>query len=90
MTSIVLAVSDGKQKHVLNYAYQDREIVLDAGQTSADIPPLNIRVVTSGQKIDQAMAHEGYAFSPMFTLSLRKKLCEKETMVTWLNLEKKN
>lgn len=90
MTSIVLAVSDGKQKHVLNYAYQDREIVLSAGQASADIPPLNIRVVASGQKIDQAMAHEGYAFSPMFTLSLRKKLCEKETMVTWLNLEKKN
>ena len=33
---------------------------------------------------------EGYGFSPMFTLGIRKEIRENEEVSTWLRLEKAN
>ena len=33
---------------------------------------------------------EGYAFSPMYTLGMNKKITEGEVVTTWLNLAKAN
>ena len=90
MYPLKLFVENEEETQMLNYAYQDRKITCAQGRAIVDIPPLNVRVIHSGKDVLSSYAHEGYAFSPMFTLGVKKMVGIKEMMSTWLKLEKKN
>lgn len=90
MKVITLKVENEEEAKTLDYEYKDRLIKTSGGVASALIPPLNVAMKISGEDIDEVSAHEGYAFSPMFTLSAFKTINKKGVMKSWLNLEKKN
>ena len=74
MTNITLAVTGGDNEGSVKYEYKCREIV--SLKTDAKDASVYIR--------------EGYAFSPMYTLGMNKKITEGEVVTTWLNLAKAN
>ena len=80
-------LSAGAQSLV--YAYRCREIEAK-GTASARIDAVDTLVSLYGGAEDTCFAREGYAFSPMFTLGVRKELREKESVTTWLSLQKAN
>lgn len=73
----------------LVYAYRCRTAE-GTGTASARIDAVDTLVSMYGDEKDACFAREGYAFSPMFTLGVRKELKEKESITTWLRLQKAN
>ncbi|MBR1797384.1 MAG: hypothetical protein IJ757_05155 [Clostridiales bacterium] len=92
MTGITLSVEGGSGAGSLNYEYKCREIASEGGKTaSAVIPAIDTSVALSTDADDaKVYIREGYAFSPMYTLGMTKKITEGEEVTTWLNLEKAN
>ncbi|MCR5488289.1 MAG: hypothetical protein K6F35_12330 [Lachnospiraceae bacterium] len=91
MTGIVLTLSDGKRQKKIDYEYRCREEELEGGkvEAAARIPQVNTKLgFTCGAENATGHIREGYAFSPMFTLSFTGTLQEKEVFTTWLNLQK--
>ena len=83
-------ITRGEKTEEMVYAYRDRE-VCSANGTSAEavITPVNTKVsVLPGTRGCSSYAHEGYAFSPMFTLGLRGTLKNGGEVTSWLRLEK--
>lgn len=92
MSSLVLSAEKGTDKTTLPYEYKCREFMLkDADKVSCLVPPIEtlVSLVCEGRE-KEGYFKEGYAFSPMFTLGYKGKLCDKEVFTTWLNLEKGN
>lgn len=89
MTGIRLMVHGDDAKDLI-YAYRDREISAENGKSAeAVIPAIETRACVKPQMSGvQCYAHEGYAFSPMFTLGVRGSVKQGEEVVTWLSLEK--
>jgi len=84
MTVITLATD----KENLKYEYKDRSIEGSAF-ASAVIPPINTKVSVCAENAS-SYAREGYAFSPMFSLGVKKEIGEGECFKSWLKLEKEN
>jgi len=74
---------------VINYNYLCRE-VKDSGAVcaSAEIGAINTRVDFEPSGSAEVYVREGYAFSPMFTLGLKKKIGNGGEFVSWLRLKK--
>ncbi|MDD3260425.1 MAG: hypothetical protein PHU79_00710 [Oscillospiraceae bacterium] len=91
MTCVRLSAKGSEEKS-LQYAYKDRELAVAGGSSAtAEIPPIDTRVsVQTQMPAVQTYAHEGYAFSPMFTLGVRGSVKKGEEIVTWLSLEKES
>ncbi len=91
MTDITLCVGDGKTSSTVDYAYKCREeSIAHATSASAVIPQIQTRVSLECRDASRGSIREGYAFSPMFTLEMEAEKGEKETLTTWLRLEKAN
>ena len=88
MTGITLTCGS----KTINYEYKCREAAeTGAAEVSAVVPPIETKVSLSTEAKDaEGYIHEGYAFSPMFTLGYKKTMADKEVFSTWLNLEKAN
>lgn len=89
MTKLTLGVADKKMK----YAYKGRKITQNQtadNSTTAyvNIPDVLTKVETGGN-CDTLEVEEGIAFSPIYRLSLKKKLT-KGGFKTWLSLQKVN
>lgn len=92
MTHVVLSVKNKETTEQLQYAYECREAELQAAEEAAAvIPEIETKVTMLADGQDMAGYYrEGYAFSPMFTLGLKKKLKKGEVMRTWLSLQREN
>lgn len=89
MTSITLSVEGGKTPDSLKYEYKCRELSSEGGgKAVATIPAIDTRVSLETKDDAKVYIREGYAFSPMYTLGMTKKISEGEDITTWLNLEK--
>jgi hypothetical protein len=87
MTGITLEV-DGTKKESLSYAYRCRTIEGKDGVARAIIPQVQTALELEGEGAAPKV-EEGIAFSPMFRLSVSKKLI-KGGLKTWLSLKKAN
>lgn len=92
MTNITLAVTGGDNEGSVKYEYKCREIASQgASEASALIPDIDTLVSLKTDAKDASVyIREGYAFSPMYTLGMNKKITEGEVVTTWLNLAKAN
>ena len=92
MTNITLAVTGGDNEGSVKYEYKCREIASQgASEASALIPDIDTLVSLKTDAKDAShYIREGYAFSPMYTLGMNKKITEGEVVTTWLNLAKAN
>ncbi len=91
MTGITLSVSAPGKTVSIDYAYKCREAALEHAQAaSAVIPQIQTKVTVACRSETRGFIREGYAFSPMFTLGMEAEIGEKETLTTWLRLEKAN
>ena len=90
MTGITLkAVGDSEE--TISYEYRCRDAkVENAKAVSATVPAIETFVSMSTDCAMTGYIEEGYAFSPMFKLGLKKKISDKEVFSTWLNLAKAN
>lgn len=89
MTGITLSVEGGKTPDSLKYEYKCRELSSEDGSKAvATIPAIDTRVSLETKDDAKIYIREGYAFSPMYTLGMTKKISEGEDITTWLNLEK--
>ena len=92
MTNITLTVTGGDNEGSVKYEYKCREIASKgASEASALIPDIDTLVSLKTDAKDASVyIREGYAFSPMYTLGMNKKITEGEVVTTWLNLAKAN
>lgn len=91
MTEITLRLENADEKREIEYAYRCREQRLDGARSAAAIiPPINTALTLSCGGSAWGAIREGYAFSPMFTLSMTAKLKSGEAFSTWLKPEKAN
>ena len=92
MTGIKLSVTGGAEEKSIDYAYKCREAsVTGATASEAVIPAIETKVsLRTDAKEADCYIREGYAFSPMFTLGMKKQVKDKEVVSTWLKLEKAN
>jgi len=91
MKDVVLSVASQNAQKSIGYAYRCREESLDcAVSASALVPQIETRVSMECLGANRGFVREGYAFSPMFTLGMEAEIGEKETLTTWLRLEKAN
>ncbi len=88
MTGIRLWLEKAGEKRGIAYGYRCREDAMEQGAARALVPAIETRVSMEPEGAAQAYYKEGYAFSPMFTLGLRRELGENEEVSTWLRLEK--
>jgi len=81
--------AEGKKS--VAYAYKNRTETVSAVKTlDAVIPPVETRVSFGTHEEAEGYVTEGYAFSPMFTLGLRKHLGKGEVLTSWLSLQKES
>ncbi len=90
MKGIKLSVLDEKP-HTISYQYKCRELQSSkAKEVVGLIPQVATKIRMYSDHKTTGYVKEGYAFSPMYTLGLKKVLKESEVFVTWLKLEKAN
>lgn len=94
MTCVKLSVN-GKTTKSLSYEYKNRTITESASNrgasSSAVIGAINTKLSVSTLAADAtAYAAEGYAFSPMFSLGIKKSLKNGEELTVCLKTEKAN
>lgn len=88
MTGIVLEAK-GSDVRRIDYAYRCREEQTECAKSvSATIPAIATKISVLAQEDCTGYIREGYAFSPMYTLGLIKKIKEGEVIVSWLKPEK--
>lgn len=87
MTGITLSLHSKKEDISIDYAYKCREASLVEADAIAVIPQVQTKITFSGHHVT-GVIKEGYAFSPMFTIGVKKIVSESEAFETWLKLEK--
>lgn len=91
MSEIVLAAEGNEGVKTINYAYKNRtEEVTGVKSLTAVIPPIETKVSFGSCEDAEGYITEGYAFSPMFTLGVKKSLGKGEVLTSWLSLQKEN
>lgn len=90
MTGITLTCSNGSDTKSISYNYKCREEeVANAISAEAIIPAIETKVSVGAEGMEAVgYIKEGYAFSPMFTLGMKKEVSNGEVFTTWLKLEK--
>ncbi len=88
MKSIVLELKNDAKTKRINYEYKNREDSIEGGMAIAFVPPVDTKVSIHSEGSYHAYFKEGYAFSPMFTLGIKKNLKLNEEVTSWLKLEK--
>lgn len=91
MSEIVLTAEGNEGVKTINYAYKNRtEEVTGVKSLTAVIPPIETKVSFGSCEDAEGYITEGYAFSPMFTLGVKKSLEKGEVLTSWLSLQKEN
>lgn len=91
MSEIVLTAEGNEGVKTINYAYKNRtEEVTGVKSLTAVIPPIETKVSFGSCEDAEGYITEGYAFSPMFTLGVKKSLGKGEVLTSWLSLQKEN
>ena len=90
MTGITLALYGAKGARSITYQYRCREDAMAGCAAVALVPQVETKVTMKAEEEMQVYYKEGYAFSPMFTLGLKKEIGQDEEATTWLKLEKAN
>lgn len=92
MTGITLTCRNSSDTKSISYNYKCREEeVANAISAEAIIPAIETKVSVGAEGMEAVgYIKEGYAFSPMFTLGMKKELANGEVFTTWLKLEKAN
>lgn len=86
MTGIRL-VAAGSTTRTIDYQYKCREERVERAQeVHAVVPAVHTRVSLVPDGLADGYVREGYAFSPMFTLGLVRKLGRQEVFTSWLKL----
>jgi hypothetical protein len=90
LTGVRLALTGLSGTESISYAYQCREAQMDHIQTVEAIVPQVDSCLAMRTSADDAVGYfrEGFAFSPMFTLGIKKTLKGKGELHTWLKVEK--
>jgi hypothetical protein len=91
MSGIKLVVA-GPESREIDYEYRCREEKVEGATAAyALVPQVGTKVsLVPADDRTSCYVKEGYAFSPMFTLGLARKLRNKEVFASWLRLEKAN
>ena len=90
MTGITLALQGAGESRCIAYEYRCREDQMAGEAAVAVVPPVETKVTMQAAEELQVYYKEGYAFSPMFTLGLKKEIGQDEEVTTWPKLEKAN
>lgn len=91
MTEITLTAEGREGTKTIPYAYKNRtEEVTGVKSLHASIPPIETGVTFGCKEDAEGYITEGYAFSPMFTLGIKKSLAKGEVLNSWLSLQKEN
>jgi len=92
LTGVKLTLKGASGTETIDYAYQCREAEV-AGVTLAEalVPQVDTRL-TLRTDTNKATGYfrEGFAFSPMYTLGIKKTIKGKGELRTWLKVEKAN
>lgn len=90
MTGISLKVSNNEENKEISYEYKCRSIQIENGVAEVNIPQIETHLAMHGEKETVAYCNEGYAFSPMYTLGVKKVMKGKGELKTWLKVKKAN
>lgn len=91
MSEITLTAEGNEGVKTINYAYKNRtEEVTGVKTLNAVIPPIETKVSFGSYEEAEGYITEGYAFSPMFTLGVKKSLGKGEVLTSWLSLQKES
>ena len=92
MSHITLGITDGTKEDKLSYEYKCRNMHMKGAKEAYGIIPEIETKVSLSVPCDcfEGYVEEGYAFSPMFKLGYKKNVKAKESVSTWLKVEKAN
>lgn len=85
MTKLTLGVDEER----MQYSYLGRKITHEKAKSAYVVIPDVMTKIEMGGDADKYKVEEGIAFSPVYHISLEKKLT-KGVAVTWLSLQKEN
>ena len=85
MTKLTLGVDEESMR----YSYLGRKITHEKAKSAYVVIPDVMTKIEMGGDADKYKVEEGIAFSPVYHISLEKKLT-KGAAVTWLSLQKEN
>jgi hypothetical protein len=90
LTGVCLALRGSDQTELIDYAYRCREAGLDGIQAAeVFIPQVDTRL-SMWTDTNEAAGYfrEGFPFSPMYTIGIKKTIQRKGELRTWLKVEK--
>jgi hypothetical protein len=92
LSGVRLTLYGPSQTESIEYAYQCRQVeMVNATSVEAVVPQVKSCLsMHSGSTGEVGYIREGFAFSPMYTLGIRKIIKGKGELRTWLKVEKAN
>ena len=90
LTGVRLPLRGMSGTESIDYAYQCREAACDGVELAeAFVPQVDTRLSMRTDARDAAgYFREGFAFSPMYTIGIKKTVAGKGELRTWLKVEK--
>jgi hypothetical protein len=90
LTGVKLTLKGVSETETIDYAYQCREAQMDGIQVVEALVPQVDTCLTMKTDSDNSDGYfrEGFAFSPMYTLGIKKTIKGKGELRTWLKVEK--
>jgi hypothetical protein len=90
LTGVRLTLEGASGTETIDYAYQCREAEEpDVELVEALLPQVDTRLTMRAEGDDAAgYFREGFAFSPMYTIGIKKTITGRGTLCTWLKVEK--
>ena len=90
LTGVRLSLSGTLGTETIDYAYQCREADMEhVSAVEAVVPQVDTRLtMRAGAGKVSGYFREGFAFSPMYTIGIKKTIKAKGELRTWLKVEK--
>jgi len=90
LTGVSLRIEGEGGSQSVDYAYRCRQAVMKGvNRVEAVIPQIGTRLsMSTDRMVADGYYREGFAFSPMYTLGIRKMIRGRGVLTTWLKVEK--
>jgi len=90
LTGVKLLGKSKKESIKIDYAYKCREECITSVSTLEAVIPQIDTIISVGTDDENCMGYlrEGFAFSPMYTIGVKKTLTKNQELITWLKVEK--
>ncbi|MBN1310971.1 MAG: hypothetical protein JXB30_06080 [Anaerolineae bacterium] len=90
LTGVQLSLKGTDKSEAIDYAYQCREAAVERVRLAEVLVPQVDTRLTMRTDTDDAAGYfrEGFAFSPMYTIGIKRKVKGKGELRTWLKIEK--